>query len=403
MKHEVKKVAGRLTVAVLVLMATGIAAAEEFGSLPEENNATLSQSNALAENSPRSPKVPANAVLNDQIQLQGGLTVVASSLSASDDNEGIDGTMSVDLELTVATSKSGKAYVLLEAGGGSGIDAKAPTFSGFNDDADDDHNVRATEVWYEHVFGERVRLRGGKVDLSTDFDTNEVANSETDQFLSTGFVNNLAVEFPDDNGLGMMLWIAPHDLIDIGFGFADTDADWDNIFGTHFSIVELGFKPRVFERQGNYRVYGWHNSKDHERLTDAGITDDANYGFGISADQEIAEGVTLFARYGHQQGSVVPVEHAWSAGLQLEGVIGRRPDDAIGLAYGKAIVGDDWKTVNPENLADFGNEHHLEFYYSVKINRFLSLSPNLQWVKHSNGNKDHDNHWAGALRMQLSF
>ena len=397
MKHEVKKAAIRLATAVLVLMAAGIAIAEESSSLPEE------KANNTAENSPSLPKALAEAALNDQIQLHGGMTVVASSLSASDANDGIDGTMSVDLELTVSTSKSGKVHVLLEAGSGSGIDTKAPTLSGFNDDADDDHTVRPTEVWYEHTFGEKVRLRGGKVDLSTDFDTNEVANSETDQFLSTGFVNNLAVEFPDDNGLGMVLWIAPNDLLDLGFGFADADADWDNIFGTHFSMVELGFKPRVFARQGNYRVYGWHNGRDHERLTDAEITDDANYGFGISADQEIAEGVTLFARYGHQRGSVAPIEHAWSTGLQLEGVIGHRSHDTIGLAYGKAIIGEDWKTANPENLADFGNEHHLELYYSMRINRFLSLSPNLQWVKHPNGDKDHNSHWAGALRMQLSF
>lgn len=315
-----------------------------------------------------------------------------------------DGSMSFDLELTIPVEKYGKFYSLFEAGAGDGIDADIPTLSGFNDDADDDQNVRLTEIWYEHIwFGERLRFRGGKVDLTTDFDASAVANSETDQFLSSGFVNNLAVEFPDDNSFGAMLWASPSDLWDIGVGVADADADWDNVFEDVFSIVELDFKPKIAGRQGIYRIYGWFNGKDHEHLEDPYKTKEDNYGFGLSFDQEITEVMALFARYGWQRDSVSQVEHAWSAGLQCSGKFYGREDDTFGLAYGMAIIGDDWKDVDRTNGINSANEHHVELYYNLKVNEHLNISPDIQWVKNPNGDSDNDDVWAFGLRAQLSF
>ncbi|MDR0842963.1 MAG: carbohydrate porin [Acidobacteriota bacterium] len=401
----------------LMALVAGSAVGEDQPSLSEELGALKTRIEQLEQSSGQSAGAASSDAAAagetpwyEKIDLAVGVTGILQGTPGLSRNDApfatgnvIDGSMSLDVELTMPVSKSGKAFVLFEAGGGNGIDADIPTLSGFNDDADDDHTLRPTEVWYEHTFGEKVRLRGGKVDLTTDFDVSAVANSETDQFLSTGFVNNLAVEFPDDNGFGAMLWVAPNDLIDLGVGFADADADWDHVFQTPFTMVELGFKPKIAERQGNYRVYGWHNSKDHERLTDDTVTGDANYGFGFSADQEVAEGVTLFARYGHQRGSVSQIEHAWSTGLQISGQSFGRADDAIGFAYGQAVIGKDWKAVDLASFIDSGNEHHLEVYYKIKANEHLHFSPDLQWVKNPNGDKGNKSVWAFALRAQVSF
>jgi hypothetical protein len=322
----------------------------------------------------------------------------------------IDGTfkpsMSFDAELTLQTPKSGTVYLMFESGEGEGIDAHIPTFSGFNDDADDNFNLRPSEAWYEHAFGEKARLRGGKIDLTTDFDTNAAANDETGQFLSGGFVNNPAVEFPDDNSLGAMLWASPNDLLDIGFGFADAAADWDNVFQNPFFILEFDLKPKISGRQGNYRFYGWHNGKDHERfdsLDEEATLYTSNYGFGISADQEIAEGVTLFARYGRQRGVVSETGQAWSAGLDISGRFMRRGEDSFGLAYGQALAGKDWKSLAQETGADFGNEHHLEIYYRIRAGRFLDLSPNLQWVRNPVGDRVISGAWAFGVRAQFNL
>ena len=320
--------------------------------------------------------------------------------ASASENEGIFApSMSADFELTIWTPESGTAYLLFESGAGEGIDANISTFSGFNGAVDDRFDMRPSQAWYEHAFGEKARLRGGKIDITSDFDTNAVANSETDQFFSGVFINNLATAFPDDNSLGAMLWVAPNDFLDLGFGYADAAAGRENIFNNPFFITELVFKPVIASRLGNYRFYGWYNGKDHERAgAHEDIATDPNYGFGISADQEIAEGVTLFARYGRQRGSISEIAHAWSAGLEISGKIPRREEDWIGLAYGQAIIGKDGKSLALQSGADFGNEHQMELYYKVKATSYLNIFPNMQWVKNPGGDRGITGVWAFGVR-----
>lgn len=342
----------------------------------------------------------------DKIELAIGATGVLQGSSGagnlSDSGDKADASASIDIELTAHATENGAFYIHLESGSGDGLDGDIATLSGLNDDADDDSNLRLTEVWYEQTLSDIVRLRVGKVDLTTDFDTNAVANSETDQFLSSGFVNGLATEFPDDNGFGGMIWVSPSSLFEIGVGMADADADWDNAFEDPFAIAEVDFKPTIGGLQGNYRMFGWYNGKDHESLTD-GSTDEHNYGFGLSFDQQVSDLVTLFARYGWQRGEVAELEHAWSAGFAIAGSAFGRDDDNIGFAYGMAMIGDDWKEFDSASGIDYTDEGHFEVFYNYAINEHLNISPDVQWVMNANGDKDSDDLFAFGIRAQVSF
>ncbi len=404
---------GRLVMGGLVtLLVAGSVFGQEHGVTRPETAAVKtdneSMDKAVEQQAAPASKTEEEKRWYEKIEIALGATGVLQGSPGAEELLGpgsdvTDGSMSFDLELTLPVAKHGKFYTLFEAGAGDGIDGDIPTLSGFNDDADDDQSVRLTEIWYEHAwFSDRVRLRGGKVDLTTDFDTSALANSETDQFLSSGFVNNLAVEFPDDNGFGAMLWASPGEFWDIGVGIADADADWDKVFEDVFSIVELDFKPKISDRQGNYRIYGWFNGSDHEHLNDDTKTRENNYGFGVSFDQEITGVFGVFARYGWQRGSVSQIEHSWSAGFQGSGGFYGREDDIFGLAYGRAIIGDAWRDVALANGINSADEHHVEFYYNLKVNDHLNFSPNIQWVKNPNGDSN-DNVWAFGLRAQLSF
>jgi hypothetical protein len=354
----------------------------------------------------------------EKIDVEANIVGVLQGSPGFADTDGTVGTTMVfDFGLTIQPSRSGTAYMQVKSGYGVGIDENIPTLSMFNHAIAGSHHaivgsdlsmiarssLSITEAWYEHAFGERVRLRGGKIDIATDFDTNAVANDEYGRFLSSAFVHNLALGLPDDNGFGAMLWISPNTFFDIGVGFADAAADWDNVFKNPFSILEFGLKPEIAGRQGNYRFYGWHNGGDHERLISPEITDDANYGFGLSADQEITENVILFARYGRQRGSVSQIEHAWSAGFSISGKFLRREGDILGLAYGQAVIGNDWKSLDPENGMDSGNEHRLEIYYNIRANSYLNISPNMQWVKNPGGDRGSGGVWALGVRAHFNL
>jgi carbohydrate-selective porin OprB len=342
-------------------------------------------------------------------------TILQSSSGAkkalSPERDVTDATLSSDLEIAALLSECASAFAHFEAGSGDGIDGDIPTLSGFNDDADDDPNLRLTELWYEHRFcAHRIALKMGKIDLTgpcgrheSSFDANALANDECAQFLSSGFVGNLAVEFPDDNSFALVLWGSPHELIDVGLGLADADADWDNVFDNSFVILELDFKPTVAGRPGNYRLYAWLNDKDHTEIKDLTKTKEEGSGVGVSLDQELTDIVSAFARFGRQQDDVYPVEGAWSVGLQYSASFIGRQDDFFGIAYGQAKIGGDQRDVDKLTGVRTGDEDHLEAYYNFKVNDNLSISPGVQYVNNVNGDKDNGEVWAFGVRAHLSF
>ena len=325
-----------------------------------------------------------------------------------------DATASYELELQTWIGEDGFVYLHIEAGKGNGIDGEIPTLSSFNGDADDNENVRVTEFLYGHRFeGIGLVLEIGRLCLSGPgdnapedailFEGNEYANNERSQFLSGAFINNPTVEFPDDNGMGAMVRLSLNTNLDISVGVAEADADWDDVFKDIFSIVELNFKPKTNGNQGNYRIYGWFNGKDHVSLINPMRTNESNHGFGLSLDQRINGTFALFARYGRQYGGVSRVEHAWSAGVQCFGKIFGRDDDTFGLAYGMAVIGEEWRRVARKEGINSGDEDHLEFYYNLKVNDHLNISPDIQWVKNPDGGMDNDDVWAFGIRAQLFF
>lgn len=338
-----------------------------------------------------------------------GVTGVVQSSTGADTNVNIegnvtDGTMSTDLEIITPFNKKSNIYIHFESGGGEGINNEIPTLTGINGDADDDENFRITELWYETLYiNEKLRFRFGKVDLTTDFDTNNVANSEIDQFLSTGFVNNSSVEFPDDNGFGAMLWFSQSEKLNIGIGIGDSDADWENVFNNLFSILELDYMIKPGGKTGNYRFYGWINKKDHEKIINPAEKREDAYGFGLSLDQEITESVKIFGRYGRCREDIFQTSDLWSAGIQTDcGAIGR-DGDVFGIAYSFAGIGKSWKFKEKFNGIISHDENHIEAYYSHKINENLNISPDFQWIQNPSGIKTSNDIFIFGIRSQLTF
>lgn len=210
-----------------------------------------------------------------------GLTgVVQGSIDAEDvsgeRDDQTDASWSVDLELEAPVGERGLAYLLIEAGQGEGLtDELEALFHGVNDDAgDSESGLEVTEAWYEHYFhDERLVLAVGKLDMTNYFDTNVVANDETTQFLNSGLVNSIAVEFPEDNGAGVRLSLYPSDWVEFDFGWAESDADWEDIANDSFGIAQINLKPNFAGKEGNYRFYVWMNGSDKEEL-DGGDSDE---------------------------------------------------------------------------------------------------------------------------------
>ncbi len=343
-----------------------------------------------------------------RISIGGGMTGV---IQASDNNEEAntgegdvtDGAYSVDLEIESPIGEKGVAFLHIEGGEGSGIDDDVLSLSGCNADAGDTSGrLEVTEAWYEHsLLDGALAFTIGKLDLTAYFDGNEVANDEAAQFLSSGFKNNLAVEF-SDNGLGTRLTWSPIEVFDLSLGLQDSDSDWENIFDHPFSIFEVNLKPDFLGLGGNYRFYIWQNDSNHTKWEDASKTHEDNSGFGISFDQGISDRVTLFARLGWQEEEVKEIKSAWSLGAQLQSPFLSRPEDVCGIAYGKAILSGDYKESASSSTND-ADEGHYEVYYNIKVNDYLSISPDVQVITNPNGNDSADTVTIFGIRSQVNF
>jgi len=327
------------------------------------------------------------------------------------DGDAVDASLAAELRLAAKLDEFDKVVARVEAGSGQGLDGNVPTISGLNDSADDDAALRLTELWYQRRFlADRLALVVGKIDLTgacghheNAFDANAAANDACLQFLSSAFVNNIAVDWPDDNGPALALWAYPHDLLHAGIAVADADGDWNDVADHTFLMLQLEFRPKLADLQGNYRVYGWINNKDHPTVRDENDTGHAGYGLGASCDQALTDHLTAFVRYGWQRQDVYRFDHAWSAGFLVSGKLFGRQDDSLGLAYGMAVPSEDYRTVRRADSGKPGNEHHLEVFYALRVNSCLTISPDIQWVLNPECDRSNDAAWAFGLRANLAF
>lgn len=151
----------------------------------------------------------------------------------------------------------------------------------------------------------RLELTVGKMDPFVFFDQNGAADDESTRFLNNVFVHNPLLDsggqvgaddygftpgvrmayVNDENGWGASLGV---------FGAGDSST-FGKSFSRPFVIGQLEKNIRAFGGfDGTYRLYAWNNPQaegfDGEERSHAG--------WGISADQQVSESLTLFARYG---------------------------------------------------------------------------------------------------------
>ena len=318
-----------------------------------------------------------------------------------------DAVYTADFGFLMHLGQRGTFYGLLEAGYGGAIDGRIPTLAVFNDEVETDRNLKFTELWYEHTFGcnDSWRFRIGHLDLTTDFDTNNYANSGISQFNSTGFVHNLTLGYEYAcPSFGVMLWkdfgeafsvgaayLAEDGEIDIDEdGLPDKEDSWTDVFHHGFGILEAELKDKAC---GNLRFYGWVGrsgvygyNADGKKETSAG--------WGTNFDQELSHYLGVWGRFGYGDAEYNIVTKHYSGGVQFQHFNSCWQRDVIGVGYGIAEPGD----LLAEGIENPGKEHFVEVYYRRVFNDFAHLSPYMQFVKNPLGDKEADSAFVLGLR-----
>jgi porin len=257
--------------------------------------------------------------------------------------------------------------------------------------------TRVNQLWWRHALLDgTLTFQLGRIDQTSFFNKNRVANSGNTLFMMQSFVNDQTVRFPG-NGTGMNVLWTPRAWLSITAGFGDANGDPNKppsddlgLFanGDYFRALEIGLAPpmtRIWSRlgEGHYRFMGWNSD---------GTTDNpAGSGFAFSADQTFDEQFVPFLRVGHSADDAFRARTMVALGLLLEKPFGRT-SDRLGMA---------WVWADPSDTSR--QQFASEFFYRLELLEGLEVSPDIQLIWQPANRPDRDFVGVFGLRTRLVF
>ncbi|MES2771320.1 MAG: carbohydrate porin [Pseudomonadota bacterium] len=270
---------------------------------------------------------------------------------------------------------------------------------------------------------ETLELTFGKMDLFGFFDQNAVAGDESRQFLNSVFVHNPLLDAGgevgvDANGFqpGFVTAYVNHEdkanvwRLSLGVFGTGEGANYQHFSSSPLVMAQAETKLKFSGLTGNYRAYLWRTGQGQQ--LDGSI--DQHMGWGISVDQSIDEGITLFSRYGKLNQGQLRFDQALIAGAEINGSRWSRGGDSLGVALGKLRASGDYRAAGGSGdltgdgnglfaFAPGGGEKIAELYYRYRVNKQVELSPDFQYIWNTGANPDAQNVSIYGLRAQFSY
>ncbi len=266
---------------------------------------------------------------------------------------------------------------------GDGTDGELAQTNGYGARLLQQNDLTLREAWLmTELWHQRLSLTIGRVDLTNYFDDNAAANDETTQFLSDALVNNPALGL-SENGAGMALVLDPKGAWAFKLGYQQSTDAATNLSDSLYRLVQFDYRANPLRMgEGTYRVWFRQDNSSGETLS----------GFGVSLDQKVNAGTTLFLRYGAAEVAGTNEEDRhYSAGVRFANGLGFFPEDAWGVGLAAS------------DLADGTNERLAEGYYNLRIAEKLQLSFHLAHLLEKAPGAERLAYWVPGTRLQASF
>ena len=292
---------------------------------------------------------------------------------------------SADLFFTAKLAQYTVFFADVVALSGSPPDAEIPTLTllnGYTARLESQNALNLREVWLRtELFGQRLALTAGRLDLTNYFDANMFANDETTQFLSDALVNNQMLGL-GSNGTGVAAEFDAKTGFRLKFGFQQSNNDATNLSDSLFTLSEVGYTFTPFALpEGTYRL--WFRTDNTE-------PDVLRKGVGVSLDQKLTNMVGLFGRYGTAEVDFGD-DRFYSAGVGFQNGLIFFPQDTWGIGWAHL------------DLASGEKEHLAEGYYNFQLTDRLRLSFNLTYVLDEPETDDRFGFLLPGVRFQAAF
>lgn len=187
-------------------------------------------------------------------------------------------------------------------------------------------------------------------------------------------------------------------------GTADTGRERSTLF-----VAEGGLQGRTAIGIG-----GWAYSRRQPRIAPPGITPAdgaaASHGAYLLLEQDLAGEADkpghwrAFARAGLSDGRTTPFSGGFQIGLTGRGIVPARPDSQVSIGMASADLSTPYRRANPAGEpALTGSEGMIELTYSDRIAPFLTLQPDVQYVRRPGGLRDVDDALVLGLRAIVAW
>jgi len=270
--------------------------------------------------------------------------------------------------------------------------------------------IDIVECFYEGpLFSENLTIAIGKLDFTGIFDASEYADDECCQFLNASLVDDPTIPFPEQ-GLGFVVNWAITDSWYIMTGVVDAQADGrETGFRTalhkedyFFYALETG----ITAANGTYRIGLWNDPQPKgsgNKRDDIGVYTSCDWMLHKeNVDPEDSQGLGGFFRYGYAHSKKNDIANFFSLGLQYQGLFDGRDDDILGLGFVQGVFSDYAGANNGGNYTE-NHENVLEIYYNAQVTPWFNLSPGLQYISNTGGNKTIKDAVVFGLRAQITF
>ncbi|HYW48934.1 MAG TPA: carbohydrate porin [Bryobacteraceae bacterium] len=287
----------------------------------------------------------------------------------------------------------------------------------------------------------RYSITVGRFTVTDFFDDNRYSHDPRTQFTGWGIMYNGAWDYAADTRGYTWGWV--HEFHARRWSARYASAAMPRVAnGLRFDHRLLRDRSDMFEgelrghlagHEGAVRLLSYVNHADMGTYADAlqlarqtGSTPDVTatrrigtlkYGFGISADQEVAPDVGIFGRLGWNDGKTesfafTAIDRLATAGISIGGRRWRRPHDVVasevtvgGLSaiHAEYLRSGGLDFLIGDGTLRYGPEVIWESYYSARLVKWFFATIGVQHIDNPAYNRDRGPVWVGTLRLHIEM
>ena len=176
--------------------------------------------------------------------------------------------------------------------------------------------------------------------------------------------------------------------------------------------VEAVWSPKVgvAQRAGEYRVGYYYSTADASDIQNPTQTSHKQ-GMWLVAKQQLTSdhdnperGLSGFIILPLHDSDTNAVSNMQNIGLVYTGLSATRPKDALAVGVARISINDDIADQQAAlNQPRQNEEYDMEVYYGIHANDWLTIRPNIQYIRHVGAYKNGENVWVGGIKFQTAF